>query len=317
MRHLLAIAVLALAACGNYSNDDIAFLDALPDKGAVQVNVPQNQSALTRTASLYTGTVQTAQSINTGVGSIFDAIDTIRTIAPSARSADSRTWGPFPDKDLRFEDEAVITRTGTSDFDFHFDQRPAGQGKFVKVITGSFAGVTAHAGHGSLEFEQDALDSIGHPSADPNLRSLRFVYANDATPRTVTTTIIGRNATNGQTATLTYTYSESASEGDLDFDLAGPTEVGPFDLRVRSRWIPDGGRGRATGLGSVPLIAGLQFSVDQCWDDSFNETFYDSVSWFDGGNPLAPHGDFAGLDCDAGAGLPLQCPRGDAGSCAF
>ncbi len=39
-RSLLSAAAAALAACGNYSTDDIAFIEALPTRESLQVAVP-------------------------------------------------------------------------------------------------------------------------------------------------------------------------------------------------------------------------------------------------------------------------------------
>ncbi|MBS2030883.1 MAG: hypothetical protein JST54_23470 [Deltaproteobacteria bacterium] len=316
-RVLLTAVVLALAACGNYSNDDIAFYDALPNQQALQVNVPQTQQgALTQTASLYSGTVVTAETINNGVESIIALVDLIRTIAPSARTDDSRTWGPFPDKNPAFEVQVVITRSGDT-FTYSFEERKKGQGTFTPVLTGTFAGATAVGGHGTLDYEPNVLVGLGNPPADPNLLSLKFVYANDATPRTVNTTIVGRDATSGQTATLSYEFSETTAEGDLDFDFVVPTGIGPFDLHLVSKWIADGGQGRCIGTGTLDLIPGVELTVDQCWDSHFQETWYDSHQLrLDGGPPLMPP-DSPGLDCDAGAGLSLACPRGNEALCPF
>lgn len=307
---------LALVACGNYSNDDIAFYDALPDKQALSVNVPQNGKALTQTAWVYSGTVQTAQTIDTGAENIIGLIDLIRTLSPTSRTADSRTWGPFADKDLRFEDRVVITRTAPDTYQYALEQRPKGQGTFVDVLTGSFAGATASSGHGTLDYEAAPLISIGHPPDDPNLVSLRFVYANDGTPRTVTTTIVGKDATDGKTGTVTYTYSEGADQGDLDFDLSVPSGLGQFDLRIQSQWLSDGGAGHAHGRGTASLLpAGTAVHLEQCWDDHFVETFYDS----EGGTELSDGGFDAGygpsIGCDADGGQP--CPRGDRSRCPF
>jgi len=303
----LGLVALALAACGNYSNDDIAFYDALPDQQALQVNVPQTQqNALTQTASLYTGTVQTAETINAGVESIIALVDLIRSIAPTSRTTDSRTWGPFADKNPRFEIQVVITRSGTT-FTYSFEERPTGQGAFKPVLTGTFAGATAIGGHGTLDYEPNVLVGLGNPPADPNLQSLQFVYANDTSPRTVNTTIVGKDSTSGQPATLSYEFSETVAEGNLDFDFSAPSQLGPYDLHLVSRWIPDGGQGRCTGTGTLELLPDIELSVDQCWDSQFQETYYDSFTTST--NPLLrPDG---GVDCDGG------CPRGNEALCPF
>ena len=318
MRKLVpGMIAIAMVACGNYSNDDLEFLGALPSKQALQVNVPQDQrSALTVKAWLYSGTVSTGAQLNAGIETVIDDIEVIRSLPPTERGLDSRTWGPFSDTDPRFEDRVVITRSAAT-FNFEMTQRPVGQGDFVPIITGTFVGNDASQGHGSLDYEASALEQIGHAPADPDLRSLRFVYANDSTPRTVHTTIVSRDPTTGQAVTLAYAFTEAAAEGDLDFDLQGPSDAGPYDLHVLSRWLPDGGAGRADGTGTLLDRPGWVLQVHQCWNDSFDETYYDSEAglvFSDGGfNPL--FGPSPSVGCDALIGLP--CPRGDANACAF
>lgn len=312
---LTTLVAFAMVACGNYSNDDIAFYDALPDKQALSVNVPQNGQALAQQASLYTGTVQSAQNINTGVENIIGLLDLIRTLSPTERTDTSRTWGPFRDNDVRFENRVVITRTGADTFGYALQQRPAGKGEYVSVLTGTFVGATARNGHGTLDYEAAPLISIGHPPSDPNLQSLRFVYANDSIPRTVNTTIVGKDPQNGSVGTVTYTYSEAPDVGDLDFDFTTPSAWGTFDLRIQSRWLADGGAGHALGRGTASgLPAGTAVHLEQCWDGHFAETFYDSQAGteLDGGfDPV--YG--PSLGCDADAGQP--CPRGDRAACAL
>ena len=314
MKHaLLAAALTALAACGNYSNDDLQFLDALPDRQALSTQVPQGSAqALSQTASLYTGTVQTAQTINAGVESIIALLDLVRTLPPSQRGPDLRVWGPFNDTDPGFENQVVIRRSANT-FNYELQQRAKG-GEFVDVLTGTFVGDTALAGHGTLDFEVAPLESIGHTQRDPNLRSLRFVYANDTQPRTVNTTIVSRDAEHAQTTTLSYLYAEAPAEGDLDFDLQGPSGNGTYDIQVHSRWVPDGGAGRALGVGTLAAFTGLELQVDQCWDDQFLETYYDSRlgrALEDGGLGV---GATASVGCD-GAGE--VCPRGAPAACPF
>lgn len=317
MRVLILIGAAALAACGNYSNQDLEFLEALPSREALQVNVPQDsQQALAVRAWVHTATVTTGQSINDGIESVIDQLERVRELTPSERTADSRTWGPFPDTDPRFENRVVIARSAAT-FNFSLEQRPVGQGEFVTVITGTFVGASAEHGHGSLDYEVASLEQIGHPPADASLRSLRFVYANDTSPRTLHTTIVSRDAKTSQLVTLAYGFTESQTEGDLDFDLQGPSDAGPYDIHVLSRWQPDGGAGRADGLGILLEHPGWVVQVHQCWDSSFLETYYDSqagLAYPDGGfDPL--FGTSPSIGCDALLGLP--CPRGDAQTCTL
>ena len=67
-------------------------------------------------------------------------------------------------------------------------------------------------------------------------------------------------------------------------------------------------------MGGFGVPGGTAVDAAQCWDDAFQETYYDS--WR---GPQLPDGGVLhvapGLDCDAGAGW--DCPRGDPSRCAF
>jgi hypothetical protein len=313
MRAICLMVVLVLAGCGNYSNDDIAFLDALPSREALAVSVPQNGGALGLQASLYTGTVQSAQSIDGAVLQLVEILDLVRTLPPSSRARDGRTWGPFRDRDPRFENQVSITRTGVDSYAYAFGQRRTGVGAFGVVLTGTFVGASAATGNGTLDFDPSGLRAIGHPPADASLQGLHFRYANDVQPRRVQTTILA-GALDGGTAELDYVFAQSAAEGDLDWQYEGPTpDAGRFSLRVRSRLRPDGA-GRADAQGTVEALSGLEWRLTQCWDGTFIERYADSNIVRpepDGGaTPVVP-----GYLCLEVEGQP--CPAGPPDACVF
>ena len=312
MRAICLMTVLVLAGCGNYSNDDIAFLDALPSREALTVTVPQNGSALGMQASLYTGTVESAQRIDAAVLRLVGILDLVRTLPPSHRSSEGRTWGPFRDDDPRFENQVAITRTGVDSYTYAFGQRRTGVGAFVPVLTGSFVGASAASGHGTLAFDPTGLRAIGHPSGD-DLLSLNFRYANDTAPRSVQTSLVA-GGPDGGTEELDYVFAQSAAEGDLDWQYEGPTpDAGRFELRVHSRLRPDGA-GRADARGTIEALPKLEWRVTQCWDGSFVERYADS-------NIVRPEPDggtttvVPGYLCLETEGQP--CPSGPLSACVF
>src|SRR5207237_9111950 len=95
--------LLLLCACGNLSNEDVAFLEAIPQKQQLHVAIPQgstSQNLCTNgAADVYASAKSTGTSINAGVDDIVALVDAIRKVTPTTRDVDSRTWGPSPDND--------------------------------------------------------------------------------------------------------------------------------------------------------------------------------------------------------------------------
>src|ERR1700737_5464051 len=98
------VATLILAcACGNLSNEDIAFVEAIPQKQQLHVQVPQGATSQNLCAigpaDIFTSAKTPGVSTNAGARAIVALVDAIRTVTPTSRGEDSRTWGPFADKD--------------------------------------------------------------------------------------------------------------------------------------------------------------------------------------------------------------------------
>src|SRR5947209_9546024 len=95
--------LILLCACGNLSNEDVAFLEAIPQKQHLHVAIPQGSTSQNLCASgaadVFASAKSTGTSINAGVDDILALVDAIRKVTPTTRDDDSRTWGPFPDSD--------------------------------------------------------------------------------------------------------------------------------------------------------------------------------------------------------------------------
>ena len=103
MRSACKALLLLACACGNLSNEDVAFLEAIPQKQLLHVEVPQGSAAQTLcaigSADVYASAKTIGQGLNGGVDAILSLVDAIRAVTPTSRDDDSRTWGPFDDKD--------------------------------------------------------------------------------------------------------------------------------------------------------------------------------------------------------------------------
>ncbi len=170
-------AALALAACGNYSNEDVRFYAAVPTREMLRVQVPAPQAqpgALTAcspgygSADIWLWAKPTGDAINAAIDSILGLVDLVRKYPPTTRAADSRTWGPFDDKHPGREDRVTITRMdqgcvpgGPVCYVFVLAARLKGQASFQPIIEGQFQGPFAGRGDGSLAIHFDAIWALG------------------------------------------------------------------------------------------------------------------------------------------------------------
>jgi len=86
------------AGCGNYSNEDLEFMNAVPDQTDLAANLPVRSALATGTeAELAKDTHDTVKIFNGILDSVLGDVEAIRAVQPTGRGPDSRTWGPFPD----------------------------------------------------------------------------------------------------------------------------------------------------------------------------------------------------------------------------
>src|SRR4029079_14503917 len=89
---LLAVAAL-LASCGNYSNEDLEFMNAVPTHEDISANMPPS-ALVTGEAELSKETHDVITNFN-GLLGILEGVDKIRTYPPTSRIPNGRVWGPF------------------------------------------------------------------------------------------------------------------------------------------------------------------------------------------------------------------------------
>src|ERR1022692_2655028 len=108
---LLAAPVFA-AACGNYSNEDLEYMNAVPAGSELTATLPAYASTLP--ASSEAELAQTTHSVTTQFNQMLDnppgAAAPIRSYAPTSRTPTSRIWGPFPsDKQLGWDWKLTVS----------------------------------------------------------------------------------------------------------------------------------------------------------------------------------------------------------------
>jgi hypothetical protein len=281
MRSASSAPVLALlCACGNLSNEDVAFLEAIPQKQQLHVAVPQGSRSQNLCAigpaEVYANAKTTGQSINAGVDAILALVDSIRKVTPTTRDEDSRTWGPFPDKDhpgvqikVVMVRELDATRTPWRWIYSIAAARPPAA--YVPILEGEFFGAQAQNGIGRiiLHFENSTRLGINKPT-DPAFPA-RIFYDLNGDPHTVSLDL-----TSGVNAfgliSFDYWFAGYA-DGHGQFDYAFPDANNPACTIEVTTFFNAQGAGRDVFRARCGLL--VFGDVRQCWDASGCLTYVD------------------------------------------
>ncbi len=261
-------ALLLLCACGNLSNEDIAFVEALPRKNDLHVSVPvqsaQPACALGEASQWAVGARDTGDKLNAAVDAVLGIINAIRSSSPTSRKPDLRVWS-FPDqKHPGVQMEASLLRVATqpgSDpatqpWSFAIDaQRDSGP--FLEVLYAYFVGSDARTGQGviAINFDNSRALQINGPT-DPT--GVMMIHYDLGSPRTIR---IELGATGLGLSQFSYFFSGNP-DGSGHFDYFFPDANGNrFSLQTAFT---------ATGAGkahmSVRTFGGVTGTLDECWD---------------------------------------------------
>lgn len=291
MRSLL-LSVLLLAGCGgNWSNSDLAFANALPRRDDLKSRIPAGttsqplEGVATRRDGLMVGdpssswgqTRKAAADYNGVLDLLLGLVDQVRQIAPTSRTADSRTWGPYADaNNPGREVQVVISRVDEVNFEWRIESRPT-NGEFLRILTGHFKATdTARRGEGTITVHvKDFRDVV---KVDDNFKQLDQIdvgYVTDLFPKRVEMLFTVKPGSTLGISALGYTSREQQDgSGAMRFlySLPGP-EV--QQLEINSAWKPTG-EGRALGVVLQGTYAG--YNVTECWGRSFTVVHY-AESW--------------------------------------
>lgn len=295
MRHLLLLALLLASACGGtWSNRDLDFIAALPTRSALASSIPASSSAsqpLSRRRDglnagepsvAYAETRKAVNDFNGILDFFLGVLDAVRTVPPTSRSGDSRTWGPFPARDNPgFDFQLTIALVGTEPqetFAWKLQARKAGTPGFFDVVRGAF--------QASPETVRKGMGQIEVPVKD-----FRDLLQVDAELRAIDTLVIGYFTTSyPHTSTLAFTFAPGNASGysslgyaakraedgsgAMGFSLKG-TDTNVSRLDVVSRWRSDGA---GVSLAQVGEGAYRGATRAECWNAAFKVTFF-KESW--------------------------------------
>ncbi|MFL5311846.1 MAG: hypothetical protein ACJ79H_15530 [Myxococcales bacterium] len=258
-----------MSACGNLSNEDIAFVEALPRTGDLHVRVPaqsaQPACALGEASQWAVGARETGDKLNAAVDAVLGVIDAIRTSSPTSRKPDLRVWS-FPDqKHPGVQIEASLLRVATqpgSDpsaqpWSFAIDARRGG-GAFQEILYAYFVGADARSGQGVIAVNFDASRALQINGPNDPTGVMMIHYDLGSAARTIR---IELGATGLGLSQFSYFFSGNA-DGSGHFDYLFPDAQG-------NRWslatgFTSSGAGTATLNVRTPL--GATGTLDECWD---------------------------------------------------
>lgn len=284
-------AALAAAGCGNYSNEDLEFMNALPDREQLAANLPARSSAVTDSeeAELARSTHQATQTFNGMVDSVLQLVDAIRSYPPTSRTPGSRTWGPYPaEKHPGWQARMILKRDEVDprrfDYELAFHVAGGADTDWPVLLTGSFeAARTARRGMGEFRLDTAALRARGWDFIADKMETLdamTVTYSTETVPVTVGMHLaaLPDPLKPDAVTAIDYAYRGTVEgRGHIDYALTGNFIAGPVVdvLTLTSDWI-DSGEGRATAQFTAGEATGA--AQTECWDRSFRAT-YNEKPW--------------------------------------
>ena len=277
LRTLALLATFLVAACGNYSNDDLDFQLALPEQTDMEAKM---QLSVTRvdSAEYYSATRSAITTFNGMVRDLVGLIELVRGTTPTSRNGAERIWGPFPsDKYPAWQFRVVMQRSTVSPTLLHMDYfvqlRQLGQddSAWVPFLTGKYtSGGSARMGQGEIHLLTAEPRAAGYPiNDDPglvNLDHLDVTYDNTAFPITVTMDIVNLPSATTQSGHYQYFQNQDGS-GQMIFDWQGLSDTGTqVAARMQSEWIGSGAGRADLTIDATPSLPNQSTTLGtDCW----------------------------------------------------
>jgi hypothetical protein len=280
---VIALAAAALCACGNYSNDDLVFISAIPSRGQLQVSVPKaaGQALCALGEATYATNAQTqGKGVNQGIDNILGLIDFIRSVPATVRDGDSRYWGPWrDDKHAHVDYQVSMRRTraegglpANDKFDYLLSGRLDG-GAWVTLLSGVFNGSQAQHGTGALRLDFEGAYQLGTNGADDPHGAIQVAYSLGGDPRTIGLQLTAAPGFGLSVYHYVFAgYADGRALFDFQFnDTSG--NVFTVDARFTVK-----GDGRASITGTAPN--GDTAHIDSCFDGQACITWLDDIHGF-------------------------------------
>jgi hypothetical protein len=280
----VATAASALAACGNYSNEDLLFMSAVPTSTQLAVVLPAAGSTVMQ--------AELAQDVHTGIGNVnagldltLGLIDLVRSYEPTTREANARIWGPIADsKQPGWQWELIVSRASEDataysyELDFASTATPDSP---VKFLTGMFdvAG-GARQGNGTVTAHFLDVANAGYPGdiGMTPYNTITIAYQNFQTvgsPVSATYTVVRTTPDKNGITNATFGYEIlTDGSGEITFMEAGNIVGGSGTemVTIGAQWLASG-----VGMATLTIDLGTDMGLTQteCWDAAFEATYND------------------------------------------
>jgi hypothetical protein len=274
MRRIIIYTSLAatLAGCGgNYSNEDVDYQLALPERDDLAVKLPLQAQEIIDSAEYYKTTRDVVRVFNGIADAFLSLIDYVRSYPPSERLGARRVWGPFPnDKHPNWELRMVVDRVGDpgapTRFEYSIEFRPVNLRLigWRVLISGFFAPAGGvRRGTGQLKFLPAEARLREYPlDGLTGFDALVIDYDTRAFPISVKLTL---DAFPSRERAVYEYFEEADGSGRMSFGFPTQPPLSPWVTygMLNSRW-----KGSGAGRGDVTAVRGLvaagQMGTD-CW----------------------------------------------------
>ena len=288
---LTLVLAAALAGCGNYSNEDLEYMNAVPDRDALTANMPAAGALTVNEAELSKTTHDVVHTFNALLDLFLGIVDAVREYPPSQRLPNQRIWGPVPaERELGWQWRFIVTRDPAAPANFayalQFQRIGDPPSTWAALLTGWFEATAtsgARRGVGGFRVQTAELRNAGYPfdNGGERIASIDVTYSTREFPISVVVDFV-QFADFTFTATNTFHYEYGAQEngqGAMRFVISGADLIpGPVidSLAVTTRWLASGaGRGEAT-VTQGDVVDGIQvvgLMQTECWDTNFRATY--------------------------------------------
>lgn len=274
----LAMLALALAGCGNWSDEDAQFLSAIPQKEdltltplssasaqstALTGRTEQRQDALGEPSTTYDTVSAGVGLVNGLVVGLTVGLDFVRSLEPSVREPGRRVWGPYPDRDHPGFDVQVTMQRETTGYRYELQWRRRGEADFVAVIVGHFYGERARGGAGDLLVDFDKAKAVGTANATELNRTIALSYdLSRQTPNELVATQV--SGTSERYQYIVYPDGGGEVIFTTNANFWGPPTSANETLLITSRWRADHAGRASIGLSGGDL-APAQGTYTECW----------------------------------------------------
>ena len=270
--------------------EDAEFLDALPSAEEDRVHYASTTSdtdfddttttepgdvleAPPGAPSLFVLTVASVNGVNAMVDSFLGFVDLVRTVPPTSRTEDSRTWGPFPADDAAdYDVRMVSTREASVEFTWAFEVMLHGTSVWRPVLAGThYAGTTVSDGDGDFVFDGMLANDLNGSDEEPFFLEVSYDHRDE---NHVDFVVWDPASKKRETPVAAYGYTIdpdgagtfSFDTNDPRFDISGKSSGKAEHWQVTTRWIPDvGGRGDASVSGGDLEQYSLTVDYHECW----------------------------------------------------